>query len=89
MRISMPVIAHSCGRHYALWDLTSSGLTEVRPAAAPNASRVGDVIRESNFGLVEGDCQGAKTTVTSSVIDQHEARRIEQRVSLAELSAKP
>lgn len=73
---------------YALWDLTSSGLTEVWPAATPNANRVSEVIREPNFGLVEIDWQGARTTVTLSVVDQHGTRRIEQRLPLADLSAR-
>ena len=74
---------------YTLWDLTSSGLTETWPAATPNANRVSDVIRESNFGLVEIDWQGAQTTVTLSIVDQGGARRIEKRVSLADLSESP
>jgi len=74
---------------YPLWDLTSSGLTEVWPVPTPNANRVSDVIREPNFGLVDIDWQGAGTTVTLSVVDQSGTRRIEKRLSLAELSAKP
>jgi alkaline phosphatase D len=74
---------------YTLWDLTSSGLTEVWPAATPNANRVSDVIREPNFGLIEIDWQGAQTTVTLSVMDQRGTRRIEKRLPLAELSAWP
>jgi len=74
---------------YTLWDLTSSGLTEVWPAATPNANRVSDVIREPNFGLVEIDWQGAQTTVTLSVVDQRGTRRIEKRLPLADLSARP
>ena len=74
---------------YTLWDLTSSGLTEVWPAATPNANRVSDVIREPNFGLIDIDWQGAETTVTLSVVDQRGARRIEQRLALADLSTRP
>jgi len=74
---------------YTLWDLTSSGLTEVWPAATPNANRVSDVIREPNFGLIEIDWQGAQTMVTLSVMDQRGTRRIEKRLPLAELSAWP
>jgi alkaline phosphatase D len=74
---------------YPLWDLTSSGFTEVWPVKTPNANRVSEVIREPNFGLVEIDWQGAQTTVTLSVTDQHGTRRIEKRLSLADLSARP
>jgi alkaline phosphatase D len=74
---------------YTLWDLTSSGLTEVWPAATPNANRVSDVVREPNFGLIEIDWQGAQTTVTLSVVDQRGKRRIEQRLPVADLSTRP
>lgn len=74
---------------YTLWDLTSSGLTEVWPAATPNANRVSEVVREPNFGLIEIDWQGAQTTVTLSVVDQHGKQRIEQRLPLADLSTRP
>ena len=74
---------------YTLWDITSSGLTEVWPAATPNANRVSDVIREPNFGLVEIDWRGTQTTVTLSVIDQRGTPRIEKRLPLADLSERP
>ena len=40
---------------YPIWDLTSSGLTEVWPVLPPNALRVGDALRENNFGLIDID----------------------------------
>ena len=40
---------------YPLWDLTSSGLTEVWPVTPPNANRVSEVLRAQNFGLIEID----------------------------------
>jgi alkaline phosphatase D len=72
---------------YRLWDVTSSGLTEVWPAATPNANRASDVVREANFGLVEIDWQATPTKVTVAVLDQHGTRRIEKTLALAELSA--
>jgi alkaline phosphatase D len=74
---------------YELWDLTSSGLTEVWPARTPNANRVSDVVREPNFGLIDIDWQGAQTTVTLSVLDQRGVRRIEKRLHVAGLTAAP
>ena len=74
---------------YELWDLTSSGLTEVWPAKTPNANRVSDVVREPNFGLIDIEWQGAQTTVTLSVLDQSGVRRIEKRLRVAELTAAP
>jgi alkaline phosphatase D len=40
---------------YPLWDFTSSGLTEVWPVTPPNSRRIGSVLREINFGLIELD----------------------------------
>jgi alkaline phosphatase D len=40
---------------YPLWDLTSSGLTEVWPATPPNARRTQPILRARNFGMVEID----------------------------------
>jgi len=74
---------------YALWDITSSGLTEVWPAATPNANRASEVIREPNFGLIDIDWQGAQTMVTLSVVDQQGVRRISKQLPLAELGVQP
>lgn len=74
---------------YRLWDLTSSGLTEVWPALTPNANRTSDVVREPNFGLVEIDWQASPAVVTLSVLDQSGSRRIEQQLPLTELVAAP
>jgi alkaline phosphatase D len=74
---------------YTLWDITSSGLTEVWPAATPNANRVSEVIREPNFGLIDIDWQGAQTMVTLSVVDQQGVRRISKQLLLAELGVQP
>lgn len=40
---------------YPLWDFTSSGLTETWPVLPPNSRRVGEVVREPNFGLLHFD----------------------------------
>jgi alkaline phosphatase D len=73
---------------YRLWDLTSSGLTEVWPAATPNVNRVSEVVREPNFGLVEIDWQGADTQVQLSIVDGAGKRRIERTLRLAELAPR-
>lgn len=72
---------------YTLWDLTSSGLTEVWPAPTPNSNRASDVLREPNFGLVEIDWAGSGPSVRMAVLDQKGVRRIEKTLALAELQA--
>jgi alkaline phosphatase D len=68
---------------YTLWDLTSSGLTEVWPVDVPNANRVGSILREPNFGLIEVDWRAA--SVELKALDVHGNVRIAQRVAFAEL----
>ncbi len=65
---------------YPIWDVTSSGLTEVWPVLPPNALRVGDAWRENNFGLI--DIDWAKRELVLQVCDAMGAARISQRVGL-------
>ena len=71
---------------YPLWDLTSSGLTEVWPVTPPNDLRVGSVLREQNFGFIDIDwaAEGGPS-VTLQARDARGGVRIEQRISTAEL----
>ena len=71
---------------YPLWDLTSSGLTEVWPVTPPNDLRVGSVLREQNFGFIDIDwaAEGGPR-VTLQARDARGRVRIEQRISTAEL----
>jgi alkaline phosphatase D len=70
---------------YPIWDVTSSGLTEVWPVLPPNALRVGEAWRDNNFGLIDIDWQGARTTLTLQVCDKSGAPRVSQRVALSDL----
>jgi alkaline phosphatase D len=69
---------------YPLWDLTSSGLTEVWPVTPPNARRVSEVVREPNFGMLEIDWSGGGS-LNLQVRGGDGKVRIEQRVALASL----
>jgi alkaline phosphatase D len=72
---------------YPLWDLTSSGLTEVWPVTPPNARRIGDILREPNFGLIEIDWTAAQGPLARlQARDVRGAVRIEQRLSAKELA---
>jgi len=72
---------------YPLWDVTSSGLTEVWPVVPPNANRVGDVLREANFGLIEIDWRTPAPRLTLQVRDVTGKPRLEQRLDTAALRA--
>jgi alkaline phosphatase D len=73
---------------YPLWDLTSSGLTEVWPVTPPNALRIGDVVREANFGVIEigWGTTAADTTLDLEVRDVAGRPRLAQRLRLADLA---
>ncbi|MBM0107742.1 alkaline phosphatase family protein [Steroidobacter sp. S1-65] len=73
---------------YPFWELTSSGLTEVWPVNVPNANRVGEQLREPNFGLIEIDWSAAPVGVTLKALDLNGVARIEQRLSLDKLQAR-
>jgi alkaline phosphatase D len=68
---------------YPLWDLTSSGLTEVWAVPTPNARRQQGVLAELNFGLIEIDW--AAQALTLSVRDVDGRTRLSQRVALDSL----
>ncbi|NBU25390.1 MAG: alkaline phosphatase family protein [Gammaproteobacteria bacterium] len=71
---------------YPLWDITSSGLTEVWPVRPPNARRSGDILREQNFGLLQLDWSDpAAVRVTAQARDVKGAVRLEQRIDTREL----
>jgi alkaline phosphatase D len=70
---------------YPLWDLTSSGLTEVWPVDVPNANRVGRHLREPNFGLIEIDWESSDPRVTLKALDGRGRPAIAQELKLSEL----
>lgn len=70
---------------YPIWDVTSSGLTEVWPVTPPNALRVSPVLRERNFGMIEIDWSGAAPVVTMRVHDEKGAVKISQVVDTGTL----
>jgi len=72
---------------YPLWDLTSSGLTEVWSVTPPNSRRVGEILREQNFGLIEIDWAAAGgPRITMQARDVRGEVRLEQRLSATDLA---
>ena len=70
---------------YPLWDLTSSGLTEVWDIPTPNARRVGAVYAGVNFGLVDLDFSTSVPTLQFSIRDLQGDTRLQHRLSLDQL----
>ena len=69
---------------YPLWELTSSGLTEVWPVDVPNARRIGNILREPNFGLIE-ITWGSQPRIEMKAMDAKGQVRISQSLAVAEL----
>ncbi len=68
---------------YPIWDVTSSGLTEVWPVTPPNARRQGEVYRNRNFGLIDFDWQ--KRTLSLNIHGEDGAVALAQKVALSSL----
>jgi len=75
------------GVPYPLWEITSSGLTEVWPAISPNRHRVGEAFAMANFGLVEIDWERDDPAVTLSIISAIGETLLQQHLLLSQLSA--
>lgn len=71
---------------YRMWDFTSSGMNEkARPVTEPNAHRRGDVLRVSNFGLMQIDWDPTEPTLTYQSRGRDGRVLIEQTVKLNSL----
>lgn len=70
---------------YPLYDVTSSGLTETWPSVDENQNRVGEVVRENNFGMIEMDWNAEDPEVHLQLIDINGKQRVSHRVRLSEL----
>jgi alkaline phosphatase D len=70
---------------YPMWDLTSSGLTEVWPVVPPNGLRVGPILQEANFGLIEIDWNQDAPGVSLQLRDVRGETRLERSFDLQTL----
>ena len=70
---------------YPIWDITSSGLTEVWPVTPPNALRLGQVWRDRNFGLIEIDWSTSAPKLRVEVRDETGAARLGVNIDTATL----
>lgn len=70
---------------YPLWDVTSSGLTEVWDIPTPNRRRVSEVLAAQNFGLLDIDWSAPQVTLQFSLCDVLGQARIRQSIALDSL----
>ncbi len=71
--------------NYPLYDVTSSGLTETWPSVEENQNRVGEIVRENNFGMIEFDWSKSEPELHLQLIDINGKTRVSHTVKLSEL----
>jgi alkaline phosphatase D len=71
---------------YPLWDVTSSGITETWPSVEPNGNRVGEVVRENNFGEIEIDWTGPEPALALRLYDVSGTLRNEIRLRKSDIA---
>ena len=71
---------------YPIYDITSSGLTEIWDSEEPNKNRIGNIVRENNFGLIEIDWSAPEPILHFQIIDSKGTSRVNRQIQLAEIS---
>ncbi|MGS0754933.1 alkaline phosphatase D family protein [Roseateles sp. GG27B] len=74
---------------YPLWDITSSGLTEVWDIPTPNRQRASVVVAETNFGLLDIDYAAPGGSLTLSILNGAGQLRLSKTLALDNLKFKP
>lgn len=68
--------------NYPIYDLTSSGLTEKWPTIEPNQYRIGEGVRDPNFGIIEWD---GGNEIVFKIFNNKNELRLQQTIDLQEL----
>lgn len=71
---------------YPIYDLTSSGITQIWDVIEPNHNRVGDVIPQNNVGLLDISFSESGSFVDFGLIDSTREKVVTHRVNLEEIS---
>jgi alkaline phosphatase D len=70
---------------YPIYDMTSSGITQVELHSAPNQFRIGHTINTRNFGMLDIDWAVADPTILIRGFDYQAKERIIHSIKLSEL----
>ena len=70
---------------YPLYDVTSSGITQTWDKPEANENRIGDVIMENNYGILEIDWEKKDPEITFTIKDGNGAERVKQAIHLSTL----
>jgi len=71
---------------YPIYDITSSGITQTWDKPQPNKYRLGAVVMENNYGMLEIDWNQPEPEIRFSITDINKKTRVEQKVKLSEIS---
>lgn len=64
----------------ALWEITSSGLTEEWKQVSPNKHRIGNSYAQANYGVLAIDWQGSKPQIVMSIKDVKGEVKLQQKI---------
>jgi alkaline phosphatase D len=70
---------------YPIYDVTSSGLTQDWDSTEPNRNRVGEVVRQTNFGIIELECSET-FNMRLKIIDKKNVVRIDHFIEESDLN---
>jgi alkaline phosphatase D len=75
---------------YPLYEITSSGMTHVREGgpAWPNRYRLGSLLTELNFGIIDIDWNANPVNVKLQIYDKEGRARREQQIDLSQLQPR-
>lgn len=76
------------GVPYPFWEVNASGLTENVTAVAPDASLIGDVYLDDNYGLLRIDWNAPDPTIAMTIHDVSNTVVLQQQIGLNALQIK-
>ncbi len=71
---------------YPIYDITSSGLTETWESVEPNKNRIGEVVRDVNFGMISIDWSNPDPELSFHIFDIDGKSRVDLQVKLNTLT---
>ena len=71
---------------YPIFDITSSGLTEEWESVEPNKNRLGEVVRDNNFGMINIDWSDPDPELNFHIYDINGNSRVGYKVKLSALA---
>ncbi|MBK9328891.1 MAG: alkaline phosphatase family protein [Sphingobacteriales bacterium] len=70
---------------YPIFDVTSSGLTQLEGSSKPNMFRVGDSFTDFNFGMIHINWNDNPVTISQEIYDINGNVRIQNKISINDL----